>query len=556
MRPVFCEDASPVFYNLFDFSIAPPLLYYAYIPILILVIVFSTLALRYNRHNENSWLLAGMALSLGFWVAVTFLQWIAAPITTVMFSWQLWGLAGVLTYIFTTLFVFHFIYDKPAPAWFQIGMFILFLPLIIFLPTDLNIFAFDLSWCEGVNGTGLLVYTYAYQALLVLAIATFGIYAYIKPVQSPLLKRSILISTLSAVVFLSLFLAVNVWGDIIDDYRVELIGPIGAVIFLAGVSYVSLRHKHFEIKILGTELLIVGLAAVVGSMIFIQSIVYVHYIATGSLVMVIALGWVLAKSIRKEIRQREEIETLAKRLKTANNRLKELDKLKSEFVSIASHQLRSPLTSIRGYASMLLEGSFGKLNDKSKEAVERISESSRSMALSVEDYLNVSRIESGNMKYELADFNIKKEAEHIADDIRPQAIKKGLLLTYKSSIDSGGIVNADIGKVRQILHNLINNSLKYTPEGQIKVFVHDDKKKKKIYVDITDTGVGMSEESLDTVFDKFIRAKNANHVNVTGTGLGLYLARKMANDMKGDIVATSEGEGEGSTFTLVLPLQL
>ena len=183
-------------------------------------------------------------------------------------------------------------------------------------------------------------------------------------------------------------------------------------------------------------------------------------------------------------------------------------------------------------------------------------ESSRSMATSVEDYLNVSRIESGNMKYELSDFNLKDEAEHIADDIRPQAIKKGLLLTFKSDLDSKGVTNADIGKVRQILHNLINNSLKYTPKGSIKVLVRDNKRKKRLFVDVIDTGVGMNEEALDTVFDKFVRAKNANHVNVTGTGLGLFVARKMAHDMKGEISATSDGEGKGSTFTLELPLQL
>ena len=98
--------------------------------------------------------------------------------------------------------------------------------------------------------------------------------------------------------------------------------------------------------------------------------------------------------------------------------------------------------------------------------------------------------------------------------------------------------------------------MKYTPKGTIKVHVRDAKRPKRIYVDITDTGIGMSEESLEAVFNKFERAHNAGQVNVTGTGLGLYIARKMAEDMGGEVTATSEGEGKGSIFTLEMPLQL
>jgi signal transduction histidine kinase len=119
-----------------------------------------------------------------------------------------------------------------------------------------------------------------------------------------------------------------------------------------------------------------------------------------------------------------------------------------------------------------------------------------------------------------------------------------------------GIVHADIGKMRQIIDNLINNSLKYTPKGSIEVLVRDDAKKKKMYVEIKDTGIGMSQKTIENIFGKFKRAENANEVNVTGTGLGLYIAQKMANEMGGDVVALSEGEGKGSLFRIEMPLQM
>jgi signal transduction histidine kinase len=127
---------------------------------------------------------------------------------------------------------------------------------------------------------------------------------------------------------------------------------------------------------------------------------------------------------------------------------------------------------------------------------------------------------------------------------------------FRTDLKSRGIVTADIGKTVQIVHNLINNSIKYTPRGSISVFMRDDVKLKRIYVDIIDTGIGMSEKTIDTLFQKFERASNANSVNVSGTGLGLYVALRMAEAMGGTISAHSEGDGKGSRFTLDLPLSM
>ena len=135
-----------------------------------------------------------------------------------------------------------------------------------------------------------------------------------------------------------------------------------------------------------------------------------------TLLLTTVIGYFLIRSVKQEIIQRKLLEKLTFDLEKANVRLKALDKQKSEFVSIASHQLRSPLTAIRGYASLMLEGSFGTIPQKAQEPLQRIDESSKLMALAIEDYLNVSRIESGNMKYNLSNFNLTKEVEHITDD--------------------------------------------------------------------------------------------------------------------------------------------
>ena len=126
---------------------------------------------------------------------------------------------------------------------------------------------------------------------------------------------------------------------------------------------------------------------------------------------------------------------------------------------------------------------------------------------------------------------------------------------FRTNISCQGVVHVDIGKTQQIIHNLINNSLKYTPKGTITVYLHDDKKRKLLFVEIIDTGIGMSQVTIDSLFEKFSRATNANSVNIKGTGLGLFVAREMARAMKGDVTAHSEGEGKGSHFIFTIPFQ-
>ncbi len=358
------------------------------------------------------------------------------------------------------------------------------------------------------------------------------------------------------VTFLLAFTSGNVLSSFTDDWTLSQYGLFAMPVFASLIAYSIVKFRAFEVKILGAQALMIILWALVGALLLVVQSPTSRLVASMTLVFTTIAGFFLIRSVQREVKQREELEKITLKLAEANERLKELDKLKSEFVSIASHQMRSPLTSIRGYASMLIEQSFGQMPEKAMEPLKRIEDSARLMAMAVEDYLNVSRIESGNMKYNNSDFNLKDETEKICDDIRPIAMEKQLVLLFRTDLKGKGIVNADIGKTVQIIHNLVNNSMKYTPKGSITVYMRDDLQKKRIYVDIIDTGIGINKENLAKLFQKFSRATNANSVNVTGTGLGLYVARQMAVAMGGDITAKSEGDGKGSVFTLELPLMM
>tara|TARA_B100002051_G_scaffold276628_2_gene326296 strand:- start:23447 stop:24793 length:1347 start_codon:yes stop_codon:yes gene_type:complete len=442
---------------------------------------------------------------------------------------------------------------------------LLLLPTFLLAPTNLNLSGFDIDWCNAFDFEGALYN--AYYSLLGLVAIIWNTWMllskYYKTRADSVFKKQIVYMGIGVQAFLVLFFTIFYLADFlatihfVEDSRLELYGFFGMTIFMVMMGVLIVRFKTFNVGAHAAEALVLTLVLLIAAQFTYTNGELTTLVLTSiTLVLTALAGIFLIRSVRKEIEQRSELEKLTAQLANANERLKELDKLKSEFVSIASHQLRSPLTAIRGYASLLADGSYGKMPPKAEEAIERISESSKNMAYSIEDYLNVSRIESGNMKYNNADFNLKDEAEKISDDLRPQALKKGLSMMFRSDLKSTGVVCADIGKVIQIIQNLINNSIKYTPTGSIKVLVRDDVVKKRIFVDIEDTGIGMNQQSLDTVFGKFERAHNANSVNIHGTGLGLFVAQKMAIGMGGEITAHSEGEGKGSRFTLELPLAM
>ena len=263
------------------------------------------------------------------------------------------------------------------------------------------------------------------------------------------------------------------------------------------------------------------------------------------------VGIFLIRSVKKEISNREKIEKIALELESANEHLKELDQQKSEFISLASHQLRGPLTAIKGYASMILEGDFGSITDSIKEATNKIFQSTSDLVVLVGDYLDVSRIEQGRMQYNFEHFDLSQEVETVITELRPTLEKANL--TIDSDIDKNlsYFIDGDRGKIKQVIGNIIDNAIKYTPHGGIHVWL-TRKEGNKILLTVTDTGVGIRKEVLPNLFEKFTRAPDASKTNIIGTGLGLYIAKKMIEAHHGRVWAESAGEGKGSSFFIEL----
>jgi signal transduction histidine kinase len=340
----------------------------------------------------------------------------------------------------------------------------------------------------------------------------------------------------------------------LNIFTLNWLGQVGIVVMIASISYSILKHHLFNIRVIATEIFTFSLWIFILVRTLTASSTQEKIIEGGLLLLTIVVGIFLIKSVIKEVEQREHIEKLAKDLEKANTRLKEIDKQKSEFVSFASHQLRSPLTAIKGYASMVLEGDMGKVNEQVRSAISTIFESSKTLASVVDDYLNISRIELGTMKYNFDLLDLHTLVKSTVEELKPNFEKAGVAWSFNCDETKNYRVNADPDKLKQVIANLIDNSMKYSPKGKVDIAVESDTEKKVARFVVSDNGIGMSTVTLGKIFSKFTRADNANLTNIRGTGLGLYVAKDVIGSHKGKIWAESDGEGKGSRFIFELGL--
>jgi signal transduction histidine kinase len=241
-------------------------------------------------------------------------------------------------------------------------------------------------------------------------------------------------------------------------------------------------------------------------------------------------------------------------VQAANERLKELDKLKDEFVSVASHELRTPMTAIKSYLWMALEGKGGPLNEKQKYYLERSYSSVDRLIKLVNDMLNISRIESGRITIKMQAVDLQKLVSEVVDEVTPRADELGIHVEVATSESLASVI-ADSDKIKEVLFNLIGNSLKFTPkDGRITISFSQNGD--MIETLVKDTGAGIPDEDMPKLFQKFGLLPGSYIVNRTasGTGLGLYISRSIIELHKGKVWAHSEGRGKGSEFHFSLKI--
>jgi signal transduction histidine kinase len=271
-----------------------------------------------------------------------------------------------------------------------------------------------------------------------------------------------------------------------------------------------------------------------------------------------SLGWsdeevAAVEVVANQISRALENARLSREQEKTIVQLKEIDRLKSEFLTSMSHELRTPLNSIIGFADVLLQGIDGDLNDLATNDVQLIFNSGQHLLALINDILDISKIEAGMMELVCGSLNIRESINDVR--VASTSLIKDKPVELVVEVDEGlPSIYADKLRLNQILLNLVSNSVKFTTDGTIilKAELHDEYPDKMV-VSVTDTGIGIPPDKVDTIFDRFRQADSSTAREYGGTGLGLAITKQLV-EMHGGTIAIESEKGVGSTFYFTLPL--
>ena len=323
-------------------------------------------------------------------------------------------------------------------------------------------------------------------------------------------------------------------------------GPLSTIIMVTFIALAIIRNHFMSIRVIGTELFTIALIAALFAQAVFADSPFLRTINIVGVVLAVGFGTFLVRSVKHEIEQREHLRRMADTLKQANDQLEELGRMRSQFLSFASHQLKSPLAAIKWQAQLFTDGTFGTLPSTALEGARDIEAAADQLVRLVEDFLDMRRIEEGRMTYDFKRTNVVTMVQEIVKALTPAAEQKHLKLGCSADASKPWAM-ADQVKFRQVIQNLVDNAVKYTDAGSISVRIVNEGP--NILMSVTDTGPGISRELVGEIFKQFVRGP-ATERKKEGSGLGLYIAKQIVLAHNGEIWATSAGTGKGSTFSV------
>jgi signal transduction histidine kinase len=467
-----------------------------------------------------------------------------------MTSWAFLGLLDALFFALSLYFFYVFVDGEDISLSKKLLIFIPILPILFMLPTSYNLLEFDLSMCEAVEDKSI-IYVLMYEIYISVWIFIIAVNRYFTAVNEK--RKEIFFTALGIGIFLLNFYFFVYFANFFGEYYFEQYGLFGMVVFIGIFAYAIVEYKVMDIKLAKAQALVWALIFLIGAQFFFITSQTNRVLNTITLFLVAVMGYYLVKSVKQEAKQNERLIQFSKELTRANTELKRLDNSKSEFISIASHQLRTPLTAIKGYISLILEGAYGQNAEKTDDALNKIFLANERLIQLVEDMLNLTRIESGRLEYHYED-NVQVEdvLKELGDMFILRTKDKGLDFVIDTSDKKLPPIRADKSKFREVISNLIDNAIKYTKEGFIHVSAVQDRNVVRIVVE--DSGMGISPESLKTLFTKFSRGTDSTKVYTDGSGLGLYVGKNLIESQGGHIYVESDGVGKGSRFIVEMPI--
>src|SRR3989344_1824082 len=504
--------------------------------ILTLIVIISNLLLGFtsfvsNRKSETNKIFFILTIILSFWALSNYFSVQNYPLS-VVFIWL--KVIMILTAaMFPTLFLLSkaFPYEQltlSKKVLFAIIVFVLTIQILVGL-------SFVFVSVEIKNGLvapipGPALPLFALNVFLFLGLTIYTLYRKFRVSEG---KEKSQLKFLIGGISVTFILATITNFVLVNFFNITSLvpsGPLFTIILVASVTYAIVKHELFKIKILAAQIL--------------TTVIWVALVDIFTFAMVVLFGILLVKSVMDEVKQRQKLAELTERLKV-------LDAQKDTFISMAAHELRAPMTAIKGYVSMVMEGDTGDIPEKARGFLADANNITDRLVRLVNNMLNVSRIEEGRMVYQVEEENLSRVVRAVFNQFAPELERKGLKYDLEIPPEIKDKISVDPDRVQEVIGNLISNAVKYTDTGFVKVKLRQPNPK-SVRVEVIDSGPGISEDEKVKLFQKFHRIET-NVGKTTGTGLGLYICKLLVEKFNGKIDVDSV-VGKGSTFWFELPL--
>ncbi|MBI4087021.1 HAMP domain-containing histidine kinase [Candidatus Kaiserbacteria bacterium] len=536
---IACTDATANFVGLFDLSIAPPLLYYSYIPIIFISIFFSLFIFFKGGRSTAGKLLVWLSILFSVFLLNEIVQWTAVHANVVHFSWAMALLLQQMLFMLAVCFVAHFTLGLKFDYKVTSVFLVLLLPTFVLLPTTFNLVAFEIDNCESLVGE-LWYYLYFLEIFSIVATGVIGVLSLRRNKET---RGQNVLLTVGSMVFLGLFSLSNIFGEITQVYEINLIGPLGAAVFLVLLGYMIVKYHTFNVKLFATEALVIGIAILIGARLFYSTNGTGFILSGTTLLAFLASGFFLVRSVRREIEDRVQISQLAAELELANEHQVSL-------IHFITHQVKGVLTKSRYIFGELEAGTYGALKPAVQKIVKEGYQFNTDGVHMVQDILHASNVKTGKVTYEKKPLNFKSLVETEAESQKRTAEDRGLTLTMHA--DPGDyMIEGDADQLAHAVRNLVDNAIKYTPKGSVAMLLA--RTKDSVRFSVKDSGIGIDEKDKEHIFTEGGRGEESQKINTDSTGYGLFIVKGIIETHGGKVWYESEGPGKGTTFFIELP---
>lgn len=526
------------------------LLLYAHIPTSLIAILFGSFIL-YKTRNIIGVSFFMMCISFAVWCLLSLSTWFSfLGSANTMFTWSLIDLFGLVMFFFSYYFLYSFITGKDLPLWQKTFGLLLMLPTGITTFFGANLLSYDSNNCSALENIKVISYLFFAQGVFILAVIVFSVIQYIKDRKDLERRKEIMLLGSGVLLFLLFFFSATLAVALFSEsdisnyvYNYEIYGLFGMPILLAFLGYIIVKFKAFNIRLIGAQVLVFGLATLVGANIFTAGNSTNRNITMLTFLFIVLMGINLIRGVKKEIETRERIEKLAEKLEIAGE-------AQADTIRFISHQIRGVFTATKGALSSILDGDYDPIPENLKTMVQNLFVIQVNGVDSVQAFLSASQLENGN-PFTMAETDFKSIASQVCMQLKTKAEQKGLAFEVDIPTDEGYKIMGDKTYLLNAILNVVDNSINYTPAGAVKVSL--SKADGSILFSVKDTGVGINTEDGKKMFTKYGHGKDSRLVNVNSNGLGLYFTKKVVDGHHGTIWYESEA-GKGTTFFVKLPL--